>query len=595
MRPQRMWNEKPTANLFLTSRCYILRLLPMELDVSAVLDAPKACASVVDTAFELLPFPAVILDGALRLRLANAKARTRLNPPAADEDPYPPFDKVLARSGRIPVDVRLRILSCCGAEVRDGDGEGRNDAVFPLASGHTVAVFVRPLGDDRWMVVLQDRRGRGDPDALPEAAHRDSLTEIGNRRHIETKLTEALADDGSEDQPAILVFDIDRFRSVNDQLGWKGGDALLRAVVGRVRQVTREADQIARLDGDTFAVLQNNGEAADNLAPRLVDLLGRPYLIRGEVMSIGVSVGVARAPADGTAAAALLQHADFARHEAKEAGGQTWRHYGHSMADRARLRQELEADLRRALPLEQLSLAYQPRVNLRTRAVTGFEALARWNHPKRGVVPPAVFIPVAEDIGLIDQIGDWALHAACRDAASWPEPLIVSVNVSARQMDDEQHFMSRVATALRESGLPTRRLELEMTEAALTRRPEPVRVLLRDLHELGVRIALDNFGTGRASLRQLLTFPFDTIKIDQSFTRSLASNNESSAVMRGIAAVGTGLGMTVIAEGVETRNQARMAEADGCTEIQGFLVSRPVPAAEVAALLARDWADVLTR
>jgi diguanylate cyclase (GGDEF)-like protein len=567
----------------------------MEPDVSAVLDATKAYASTTDAAFELLPFPAVIVDGALRVRLANAKARARLSPPPADEDPVPPFDKVLARSGRIPIDVRLRILSCCGAEMRDGNGEGKHDAAFALATGHTIAVFVRPLGEDRWMVVLQDRRGRGDPDAISEPAHRDSLTEIGNRRHIEAKLTEALADDGSEDQPAILVFDIDRFRSVNDRLGWKGGDALLRAVVGRVRQATREADQIARLDGDTFAVLQYNGQASDNLAPRLVDLLGRPYLIRGEVLSVGVSVGVARAPADGNTAELLLQRADYARHEAKEAGGQTWRHYGHSMADRARLRQELEAELRKALALEQLRMAYQPRVSLRSRQVTGFEALARWNHPKRGVVPPSVFIPVAEDIGLIGQIGDWALHVACRDATAWPEPLIVAVNVSARQLDDEQHFISQVASALRESGLPTRRLELEMTETALTRRPDEARILLRDLHELGVRIAMDNFGSGCASLRHFLTFPFDTVKIDRSFTRSLDSNNESGAMMRGVAALGTGLGMTVIAEGVETRNQARMVEADGCTEIQGYLVSRPVPAEEVAALLAREWTGVLTR
>ena len=326
-----------------------------------------------------------------------------------------------------------------------------------------------------------------------------------------------------------------------------------------------------------------------------MDLLGRPYLIRGEVLSVGVSAGVARAPGDGVSAALLLQNADYARHEAKEAGGQTWRHYGHSMADRARLRQDLEGDLRNALALGQLSLAYQPRVNLRTRAVTGFEALARWTHPKRGAVPPAVFIPVAEDIGLIGQIGDWALRAACRDAACWPEPLLVSVNVSARQLDDEQHFISQVAVALRESGLPSRRLELEITETAMTRHPEEARILLRDLHELGVRIAVDNFGVGRASLRQLLTFPFDTIKIDQSFTRSLDSNNESGAVVRAVAALGSGLGMTVIAEGVETINQVRMVEADGCTEIQGYLVSRPIPPDGVDALLARDFGDVLTK
>ncbi len=513
----------------------------MEPDVNVLLDAPSQFArpgpaSAADDAFERMPFPVVVLDRSLRVRLANAAARVRFKPPAPEQEPCPPFDAVLARSGRIPIDVRLRILSCCGAVIRDGDESGggaslgQHDTIFTTSPGHTIALFARPLGGDRWMVVLEDRRGRGDPDANAAEHHRDALTEIGNQRHIETKLTDALADDDPDSHPAVLVFDIDRFRSVNDRLGRRGGDALLRAVVGRVRQATRECDQIGRLDGDTFAVLQYNGQAADNLAPRLVDLLGRPYLIRGEVVTIGISVGVARAPEDGITAALLMRHADHARHEAKEAGGQTWRHYGHSMADRALLRQELEADLRKALTLGQLSLAYQPRVNLRSRRVAGFEALARWHHPRRGTVPPAVFIPVAEDIGLIGQIGDWCLSAACQDAASWPDPLIVSVNVSARQLDDPQHVISQVTTALRESGLPTRRLELEITESALTRNPDEARIVLRDLHELGVRVAMDNFGTGDTSLRHLRSLPFDTIKIDRTLTRSLDSNNEFGRV-----------------------------------------------------------------
>jgi EAL domain-containing protein (putative c-di-GMP-specific phosphodiesterase class I) len=288
-----------------------------------------------------------------------------------------------------------------------------------------------------------------------------------------------------------------------------------------------------------------------------------------------------------------LRHADLARREAKVAGGQTWRRYGQSMADRALSRLELEGDLRRAVAQGQLSLNYQPRASLRSRTVTGFEALARWIHPGRGAVPPSLFIPVAEDIGLIGPIGDWALRAACRDAVSWPEPLVVSINVSARQLDDGQHFISQVAAASREFGLPTRRLELDITEAALTRRPDEARILLRDLHELGVRIAIDNFGSGLASMRQLRDFPFDTIKIDRSFIRSLDSSNDSGAFVRAVAALGNGLGMAVVAVGVETTAQMRMVEADGCTEIQGFLIGKPIAAAGVDVLLARDLAEVL--
>ncbi|MSP02673.1 MAG: EAL domain-containing protein [Acetobacteraceae bacterium] len=561
--------------------------------MSLTLDEPDTFASLADCALEQMPYPVVVLDRDLRLRLANAAARERLDAVAMGEDPCPPFDAVLARSGRIPADVRLRILSCCGAEVRGRNTRGRHDAVFSLSPGHTIALFARRLGPDRWMVVLEDRHRAAGPGGEAEESHRDRLTGIGNRHHIEKQLAAALCDDDPDSQPAILVFDIDRFRSINDHLGRNGGDALLRAVAGRLRHATRDADQLARLEGDQFAVLQHNGQSADHLAARLVDLLNRPYLVRGEVVTSGISLGVARAPGDGATASELLHHADLARREAKDAGGHAWRRFGQSMADRARSRLDLESDLRKALALGQLSLAYQPKVNLRTRAVTGFEALARWTHPKRGMVPPALFIPVAEDIRLIASIGDWALRTACQEAAAWPEPLTVAVNVSARQLDDGQHFLTQVAVSLRESGLPARRLELEITESALTRRPDEARALLRDLHEMGVRIAIDDFGTGYSSLGQLRTFPFDSIKIDRSFVSSLDSDHDSGALVRAIATLGSGLGMTVIAEGVETRNQARMVEADGCTDIQGFLIGRPVPAAEVRALLARNMSDLL--
>ena len=311
------------------------------------------------------------------------------------------------------------------------------------------------------------------------------------------------------------MFDIDRFRSVNDRLGWKGGDALLRAVVGRVRQATREADLIARLDGDTFAVLQYNGQAVDKLAARLVDLFGRPYLIRGEVRRSAPAWGGARSGGRHLGAV-LLRHAEFARHEAKEAGGQTWRHYGHSMADRARLRQELEADLRPRSALEPI----QPVLSAADQfAHTGGDRVrgaGTLDPSQTRVVPPSVFIPVAEDIGLIEQsaIGrctrpvrtprsgrsHWSSRSTFRAATGRQATFHVAGGGGA----------AGVGPAHPAAGTGTDRNRAD-------RRPEEARVLLRDLHELGVRLALDNFGAGCTSLRHLLTFPFDTIKIDQSF------------------------------------------------------------------------------
>ena len=562
----------------------------MDSDVSLTLDVPTALA---DRGLELLPYPTLILDDGLQVRFANETARQRFEPPPAAEDPMPPLEIVLGRSGRIPSEARAKIVSCCSSLVREG-ASGRHDAMIRVAPGHTIALHARGLAPDRWMVVLEDRYGRTDPNAILEDAHRDPLTELGNRRHIEQKLIEALAEDDPDNHPAVLVFDVDRFGDINDRRGWQGGDALLRAIAGRLRRATREADQIARLEGNCFAVLQFNGLGADNLAVRLVDLLGRPYLVRSEVETIGISVGIARAPEDGGSPASLLRNADLARLEAKDAGGHTWRRFGQTMAERARSRLELEADLRKAHVTKQITVAFQPKVNLRNQRITGFEALARWSHPGRGAVPPGLFIPVAEDIGLIWPIGERVLRAACAAASAWPDPLTVAVNISGRQLDEGPKFVSMVMDALRGAGLPARRLELEVTEAALLRRPEEAQAVLRELHDLGVRMTMDNFGSGFSSLRRLRTFPFDTIAIDQGLIRSLDSSGESGAIVRSLATLGVGLGMSVIAAGVETRNQARMVMSDGCTDIQGFLISRPVPAEDVGSVLALDIRDMLS-
>lgn len=555
--------------------------------MSLTLDRLDVQADLTARALELMPSPTVILDGEMRLRFANAAARERLEPPPPEEDPLPSFDQVLGRSGRVSSDVRLRILSCCAAALRGRQGTGRHDAIIAVEPGLMIAFHARHLEGERWMVVLEDRTASLDPNAILDEAQRDVLTGLGNGLYLAERSKEMLAQTDQEDRPALLLLDVDRFREVNESLGRQGGDALLRAIAGRLKRATRDADRLARLDADQFAVLQTNGLGADHLAARLVEILSRPYLIRGEIATIGVSAGIARAASRDTPET-LLHNAGLARREAKQAGGNAWRRFGQSLAERARSRQDLEADLRKALALDQLSLVYQPRMNVRTHAITGFEALARWTHPVRGAVPPSLFIPVAEEIGVIRSIGVWALRTACHDAAAWPEPVSVSVNVSFRQLEEGRAFVTEVVEALRSSGLPARRLELELTETALIRRPDDVRALLGELHGLGVRLAMDDFGAGDMAVRQIRTFPFDSIRIDQSFIRTLDSGADSGAVVRAIATLGAGLGMSVVAEGVETRHQALIVRGDGCTDIQGYLISRPVPVTEVPGLLTRD-------
>jgi diguanylate cyclase (GGDEF)-like protein len=390
----------------------------------------------------------------------------------------------------------------------------------------------------------------------------------------------------------VLCLDLDHFKAVNDTLGHPVGDALLRTVGERLRSVLRETDTVARLGGDEFAVLQGAGgdpqpQAASALAKRVVDLVGRPYALEGHLVNVGASVGVALAPADGEDADALLKAADLALYRAKEEGRGTWRFFEPGMDARMRARRALELDLRKALALREFELAYQPQLDLGSDRVAGFEALLRWQHPERGLIPPAEFVPLAEEIGLIAPIGEWVLRTACREAAGWPEGVGVAVNLSPAQFKSH-HLVPAVRAALAASGLPGRRLELEITEGVLLQDNEANLATLRELRALGVRVAMDDFGTGYSSLSYLRSFPFDKIKIDRSFVSGLATDPESAAIVRAIAGLGASLGMATTAEGVETAEQMRRIRAEGCLQVQGYLVSRPVPAAEVAALIARS-------
>jgi len=422
------------------------------------------------------------------------------------------------------------------------------------------------------------------------AALHDNLTGLPNRVLLAERLDHALAHTRRHDSRlAVLSLDLDRFKQVNDTLGHHAGDALLRAVAGRLRACLRECDTVARLGGDEFAIIQTSIEADQDVATlseRLVESLSAPYDIGVHQVIIGASVGFALAPDDAANAEELLKMADIALYRAKADGRGTFRSFEPGMDAKLQARRLLELDLRKAMTLGEFELHYQPLVNLSSGEVTAFEALLRWNHPQRGRVCPGDFIPLAEETGLIVPLGDWVLQQACLTAASWPGTVKVAVNLSAAQFK-ANGLVAAVAEALATSGLPPGRLELEITETVLLHDSKAAVAILSELRAFGVRIAMDDFGTGYSSLGYLRSFPFDKIKIDQSFVRDIGSSEDCRAIVRAVTGLGLSLGIATTAEGVETREQLDQVRAEGCQEVQGYFFSRPVPAGEVTAVLSR--------
>ena len=427
-----------------------------------------------------------------------------------------------------------------------------------------------------------------------EEAHRlalhDPLTGLPNRAFLTERLQQAL--DGvrqNKNLLAMLCLDLDRFKQVNDTLGHAVGDALLRAVAVRLRECIRKNDTVARLGGDEFAIIQttlDTEEEAATLADRIVDALSRPYDLDGHQVVAGVSVGIALAPLDTTDAGHLLKMADLALYRAKADGRGIFRLFKSDMDISLQARRKLEFDLRRAVTLEQLELHYQPLVDLASGEVGAVEALVRWRHPERGLIPPDDFIPLAEETGLIKPIGAWVLNRACSDATQWPENIRVAVNISACQFKGAG-LVSMVADALTAGALRPERLELEITETALLTDSEATIGILRELRAMGVKIAMDDFGTGYSSLGYLRSFPFDKIKIDRSFIADIESSPDCKAIIRAVTGLGTNLGMSTTAEGVETSGQLAQLRLEGCDQVQGYLFSRPVPAQDIAALLGK--------
>ena len=421
-----------------------------------------------------------------------------------------------------------------------------------------------------------------------ELAERDSLTGLANRKALRERLVERLAGAGRAGTPtAVLYVDLDRFKAVNDTLGHPVGDSLLKKVAERFKSALRDGDLVARIGGDEFAVVQSDAPqpaAATALATRLVDLIGRAYAIDGQMLHIGASIGVAIAPTDGYEPDVLLKNADLALYRAKAEGRGCYRFFEIGMDERMQARRSMEIDLRRALALKQFELVYQPQFDLASNSIIGFEALIRWHHPVRGIVPPGEFISLAEEIGVIGPIGEWVLRTACKQAAAWPKPVSVAVNISPVQFRGGK-LVETVISALAQSQLPVERLEIEITEGALLDSTEDVINMLNRLRQLGVAVSMDDFGTGYSSLGYLQRFPFDKIKIDQCFIRDIDAHGDRQAIFRAVTSLAATLRMKTIAEGVETEAELDCVRAAGCDQVQGYLTGRPTTATAIVELL----------
>jgi diguanylate cyclase (GGDEF)-like protein len=506
-----------------------------------------------------------------------------------------------------PVRVGMRVLELARYSIRAGNHKARNvkDVLNELARGlqqdkfdqvqisldddRTIALSRRMMSDGGSVVILEDvTERRRAQERIAHLARFDELTGLANRTQFRERINGMLAAvRNSENHVSIHLIDLDRFKSINDTLGHPIGDKLLKDVARRLSAVIGAADIITRFGGDEFVVLQaatEHKQDAKRLAQRLAKALRDPFDIDGHRIDIGASIGIATAPVDGIDADVLLKKADMALYAAKNGGGGDHCFFAAEMEEAVQVRRALELDLREAIGTEQFQLDFQPLVDLRTGCVTTCEALLRWKHPVRGNVPPSVFIPVAEETGLIIPLGEWVLHRACSDTATWPQDVKVAVNLSPVQFRDRA-LPLQVVSALAKSGLAPRRLELEITERVLLEDSDGTMAAMEQLKNLGVGISLDDFGTGYSSLNYLRKFPFHKIKIDQSFIADLGQQRDACAIIRAVASLGAGLDKTVVAEGIETEEQMKLVAAQGCHEGQGYFFGRPMSGDVIRARL----------
>ena len=462
------------------------------------------------------------------------------------------------------------------------------DSVVELANGCTIEIHHRPMPDGGWVATHRDitEQRRAEAKIVHMARH-DALTGLPNRVLFGERLAQALTRTERGEIVAVHLFDLDRFKIVNDTLGHAAGDKLLQMAADRLRTLVRGADTIARMGGDEFAIVQVglvDATDAASLAHRIIARLSEPYEIDGHQAVIGASVGTSIGQDGCSTPEQLVRNTDLALYGAKADGRGTVRFFEAEMHAQVKERLNLEQSLRKALAAREFELHYQPLIDLATNAITGFEALIRWHHPDKGLLAPDAFIPLAEELGLINPIGEWVMQEACTTAAKWPNHLRVAVNLSPIQFRSPG-LVRCIAQALAMSGLSPDRLELEITESTLLEDSEAMLAILYQLRELGVCVAIADFGTGYSSLNYLQRFPFNRIKIDRSFIKDITEGTGSLNIVRAVTALAKGLGMAATAEGVETMEQRRTIASEGCAEMQGFLFSKAIPANEIEQLL----------
>ena len=458
-----------------------------------------------------------------------------------------------------------------------------------LVDGRTIFVIHHPLPDGGWVSTHEDvTEQKQVENRIRHHARHDALTDLPNRMQFREQMAVAEARIADGESLALLFVDLDQFKAVNDFYGHAIGDEVLKEASRRLL-ACRSADLVARIGGDEFAVLLTSHrprEDAATLAEHIVRALASPFSVDGHEVTIGASVGIACAPDDGRTAEALMKNADLAAYRAKADGRGCFHFFEPGMDVALKERLVFEMELRGALGRGELVLVFQPLYRLEDNRISSVEALLRWNHPQRGLITPDQIIPAAEKSGLIGPIGEWVLREACRMAATWPEHISIAVNVSPVQFA-RRNLIRHVQEALRVSGIAPHRLDIEVTESALLANNETSLAMLAELHELGVRISLDDFGTGYSSLGYLRVFPFDKIKIDRSFVHDLAKRSDSLAIIKAVVSLGRSLGMLTTAEGVETEEQFDLVREEGCTEVQGYIFSPPLPAGAISDLLAR--------